>query len=160
MRSPHPAGRFGLALLALVVAILVPLRAIDGDTPQGPVATVAKPAELPAKQITRVRSGQPPRTLNLSVVDYTPPREGTVAAVVTLANAHLRIRRDLGRFGVYPNAPFTAEKPDDAQRFGFQLAPEDVVLLQDAGTQVVVSLEPSAGARDGARLVLGAAELR
>jgi hypothetical protein len=54
--------------------------------------------------------------------------------------------REIGRFGIFPDAPFTSMTDADTQRFGFQLSEDDVALLKSGDARVTVALE-AIGAR-------------
>ncbi len=94
------------------------------------MATAASPAELrPARCITSDPGA--PASITLRVVGYVPPRGGTVVAVVRLRNISTHVAREIGRFGIFPDASFTAATADAAQRFGFPLSDSDLAFSKD-----------------------------
>ncbi|MGH6936207.1 MAG: hypothetical protein ACRED2_08500 [Methylocella sp.] len=122
-----------------------------------PVATVVNPAVItatPAPAADQGVASQSPRVI-ISVTGFRPPREGAVQAVV-------QIRRDgtaqeIGRFGIFPNAEFTAADPSKAQRFGLPLPKE---LAGGGAIKLNVYLVPFKGEGSGALLEIGGAEIR
>jgi hypothetical protein len=122
-----------------------------------PVATVVNPAVItatPAPAADQGVASQSARVI-ISVTGFRPPREGAVQAVV-------KIRRDgteqeIGRFGIFPNAEFTAADPSKAQRFGLPLPKE---LAAGGAIKLNVYLVPFKGEGSGALLKIGGAEIR
>lgn len=140
---------------ALMVALAYEVAVAAEDSV--PVATVVSPAVItatPAPAADQGVASQSPRVI-ISVTGFRPPHEGAVQAVV-------KIRRDgteqeIGRFGIFPNAEFTAADPSKAQRFGVPLPKE---LARGGPVKLNVYLVPFKGEGSGARLEIGGAEIR
>ena len=146
-------GMLGVAIVTGVVLVR------SQSTPDVAVATPGAPARL-GLDILRSDIARSPSGLVLRVTAYEPPRVGTVAIVARLENARTGETREVGRFGMFPDAPFRAASPNDAQRFALKLGIIDLEWVQRAETHVSVVLEPAGGDGAGARLVTGGLELR
>lgn len=88
----------------------------------------------------------------ITVTGFRPSASGPVEAVVLIPCG--TEEREIGRFGIFPQQPFTAGSNANAQRFGFALP--DACKMP---SQVIIRVEPSAGDGSGAELVIGRAEL-
>jgi hypothetical protein len=141
---------------ALVVALMSQSSIAAQDRP--PVATVASPAVVtatPAPMANQGVASQSPRVI-ISVTAFRPPRDGAVRAVVKVQNGG-RTEREIGRFGIFPNAEFKAADPSKAQRFGVPLPKE---LASGGEVKLHVYLVPFKGEGSGALLEIGRAEIR
>ncbi len=147
----------GVLVASAVVAAVVLVRS---QTPVDVlVATPGSPAEMGLESV-RTAALRSPSALVLRLTAYQPPRVGTVAVVARLKNPRTGQTREIGRFGIFPDAPFTATTANDAQRFGLTLGAVDLEWLGRADTRVTVSIEPSGGTGAGARLVVGGLEFK
>jgi len=146
-------SRLIAATACLGVALASPVRADRTRT----VATVDRPAVVTAVPSAPERgaAGGSGRVI-LGVTGFVPSPDGTVQAVVKAARDGAGPEREIGRFGIFPDAAFTAPDPSRARRFAFKL-PEEL-----AGAERVrlnVYLVPLHGDGKGARLDLGSVEL-
>jgi hypothetical protein len=122
-----------------------------------PIATVASPAVItatPAPAADQGVASQSPRVI-ISVTGFRPPHEGAVQAVVKIQRDGTE--QEIGRFGIFPNAEFSAADPSKAQRFGLPL-PEE--LASGGPIKLNVYLVPFKGEGSGARLEISGAEIR
>jgi hypothetical protein len=122
-----------------------------------PVATVANPAVISAAPAPAAEQGvasQSPRVI-ISVTGFRPPHDGAVQAVVKIRKDGME--QEIGRFGIFPNAEFTAADPSKAQRFGLPLPKE---LASGGAVKLNVYLVPFKGEGSGALLEIGGAEIR
>ena len=155
----HRTTRISAVACVIVLAVIATLLARGQPVPQESfVVTVAAAAEIPASKILQPDKA-PPLSLIVSVIGYHPPRAGTVTVVVCLRDELHRTTLEVGRFGIFPNEPFTAPQAGDAQRFGFPIAAEDVTRLRGGAARLIVALEPTDGTGADARLVITAPEL-
>jgi hypothetical protein len=147
-------------LLGAACACLVALMSQSSVAAQDsrPVATVAGPAVITATAAPMADQGvasQSPRVI-ISVTAFRPPHDGAVQAVVKVQNGD-RTEREIGRFGIFPNAEFKAADPSKAQRFGLPLPKE---LASGGAVKLNVYLVPLKGEGSGAHLEIGGAEIR
>lgn len=112
------------------------------------LATVKNPLKLSLPSSTQAasRSGQ----LVIPVIGYQPPDSGTVTAVVVLHCGQKD--QEIGRFGIFPQLPFTPQQPRKQQNFGILLS--DDPACHDA-SQITISLDPELGDGAGAKVLLG-----
>ena len=104
--------------------------------------------------------------IEISVVGYEPARDGLVQIVVQLEGAPGEAVAgegdesiDLGRFAIFPDAPFDRDAPEKSQFFGFAL-PENFATPTELGNvRVRVSIESIDAAIDDARVELGEVRL-
>jgi hypothetical protein len=120
------------------------------------IATVERPAVVTAA-VPGLGGSPDDQRVVVSVMAYTPPRDGTVQGVVKAQRSDGGPEHELGRFGLFPNAEFRAADPSQAQRFSFPL-PKD--LASGGPVQLKVQLVPSKGEGKDARLEVGGAEIR
>ncbi len=120
------------------------------------VATAASPAVVTATAAPEQSIvSQTPRVI-VRVTGFRPPHDGGVQAIVKLQKEDGQTEQEIGRFGIFPNAEFSAD-PSGAHRFGLPL-PKEL-----AGTKTLklhVYLVPFKGSGEGAVLELGGAEIR
>jgi hypothetical protein len=88
--------------------------------------------------------------LIVTVVGYTPPRDGAVQIVVALNCAGTE--RELGRLGIFPSTAFTPSDVRKAQLFGLPV-PDDPACR--AATSASVRLMPTLGRGEGAAITIG-----
>jgi hypothetical protein len=139
-----------------MVALMSQSSVAAQDSP--PVATVAGPAVITATAAPVADQGvasQSPRVI-ISVTAFRPPHDGAVQAVVKVQNGD-RTEREIGRFGIFPNAEFKAADPSKAQHFGLPLPKE---LASGGAVNLNVYLVPFKGNGSGALLEIGGAEIR
>lgn len=143
------------AAVAILVLATVGLARTQACGSKPLVVTAGKPAELTRESL---RGLSLDRELILHVMRYEPAARGTVAVVVSLRGTDAGQARELGRFGIFPDAPFEADQPEAAMRFRIPLSQEDVTRLADPRASLVISLEPAGGAGEGARVELRASD--
>jgi len=120
------------------------------------VATIDKPAVFSVRAPSAGVIG--PFSAIVSVIGYRPAKAGTVAAVVTVGNDRLAQKHELGRFGVFPDISFSVAI-EDARRFGFGLSNNDLELLKQSGSAIIVAIEPSGGTGQAAQIVIDRVEV-
>jgi hypothetical protein len=141
------AGAYCVLALALAGAAV----AAEGDQM---LATVGMPAVVTAMLVAPERAGEPRRVI-VSVTAFRPPQDGHVMAVVKAESNGTE--QEIGRFGIFPEAEFSAAESSKTQRFGLRLPKE----LASAGpVKLNIYLVPSIGEGAGARLEVGGAEIR
>jgi hypothetical protein len=128
--------------------------AAEGDQVR---ATVDQPAVVTAAPMAEGQvAGQPARVV-ISVTGFRPPQDGgPVQGVVKLQGEGARPEREIGRFGLFPQAEFQTADPSAAQRFGFALPKE---LASGGPMKLNVYLVPMRGEGKGSSLELGGAEI-
>ncbi|MGH6839683.1 MAG: hypothetical protein ACREDT_12990 [Methylocella sp.] len=121
------------------------------------IATIDKPAAVTAAPaVEGIEPAQAQRVI-IKVTGFQPPTEGAVQVVVKARVDDSGAEREIGRFGIFPNAEFKAAEPSKAQRFGLALPKE---LARGGPVKLNVYLVPLRGEGKGARLELGSAEIR
>jgi hypothetical protein len=135
-------GRWALVLASIIGTM--------STAAAGPLtATVGSPASVPL-----VRS-QPKDALSgsrasiiVSVAGYQPPREGAVEVVVKAQLGKGGAEHEVGRFGIMPQASFSAKQPERMQRFRLIVPPNlDLTGLEKLEVYVTPTLGDGAGAR-------------
>ena len=142
-------------VLAIVLGHLGPAFAEGNQL----IATVERPAIVTAAAVPGPELGptdQPARVI-ISVMAFTPPRDGVVQGVVRVQKNEAGTEQEIGRFGMFPNAEFRAADPSQAQRFSFPLPRE---LARGSAVKLKVQIMPLRGDGKGSRLELGSAEIR
>lgn len=81
------------------------------------------------------------RRLNIDVAAYDPPSSGPPVFVVQIATAE-GTTKEIGRFGIHPNAPFRATNDVGSHQFQFSLQ-EFSQMFDNAECQFQVVVEPS-----------------
>jgi len=153
-----------VVVLAVVLALalapgMAPAAAEEGDPL---LATVDRPARIETTaEALGASTGATSRRVVVSVTHYHPTDDGAPVEAVVTASVAGGDERDLGRFGITPDRPFTSTRPATTQRFGFALPPELAAALA-AGKPVTFSvrLVPVRGEGKGAALRVGAVEFR
>ena len=152
-RRSFAAAAFGA--LAIVLGNLGPA-ATEGSQL---IATVDRPALVTAAAAPGPELGpadQPARVI-ISVMAFTPPRDGAVQGVVRTQKNEAGTEQEIGRFGMFPNAEFRAADPSQAQRFSFPIPRE---LARGRVVKLEVRIVPLRGDGKDARLEIGSAEIR
>ena len=139
----------GLALIPVLMVC-----AAVAAQPERSLATVDKPAVVATTPPTEAANKN--RRLILTVTGFQPPESGAVQVVVDARTA--AGGQEIGRFGIFPNAPFTASEPSRGQRFGLPW-PSELAGL-DHSVTLNVHLVPLRGTGEGARLEVGAAAIQ
>ena len=120
------------------------------------LATVDQPAVVTARLGAASGPEQASR-LVLTVVGFAPPREGAVEVVVSAGLGSGGADAEIGRFGIFPSAPFKVEDAAQGRRYGFPLPS---ALASADGVTVQVRIVPIRGDGKGASLELGGADIR
>jgi hypothetical protein len=122
-------------------------------------ATVDRPAAVtaPAAPAAEGIAPEQAQRVIIKVTGFQPPSEGAVQVVVKAQMDNAGAEREIGRFGIFPNAEFKAAEPSKAQRFGLALPKE---LAHGGPVKLNVYLVPLRGEGTGARLELGSPEIR
>jgi hypothetical protein len=148
---------FRCFVLASALAALAPMRAeaAEGDqllaTPEKPaVVTVARPAATESK--TR---GNP--AIHVQVTGYQPPAGGGSVLIDVKAEQPGGAERDIGKFGLSLDRPFTASESSRAQTFRLRLPPD---LAGTEPLRLKVYVVPSRGDAREARVEIGKAEIK
>lgn len=131
------------AVFAVMALSALEMAAAEENDARARVNAPARVAIAPARETPQHDAGQ----LVVTVTGFKPATAGTVEGVVLIPCG--TGEREIGRFGIFPQQPFTAGNNTKPQRFGFALP---------AGckpSQVTVRVEPSAGDGSGAELVIG-----
>lgn len=144
--------RRGAPGVAVLLSVCNPMAAQE----QRLVATVARPATVPVSRPATAAAAQGAASrVVIGVSGFQPSPSGPVQAVVTAACDGAEV--EIGRFGILPQAPFTASDPAREHRFS-------LTVPADAGCQrlgsVTIRLVPTQGDGAGAVLEIGRAELR
>jgi len=108
-------GRIALAAVAVIAfaAVSSEMKQASGQSADV-VATPAKPARIVVAAPPQASSGM---FLDVGVRAYTPPRRGTVEAVVTLSAGAAAAEQEIGRFSIFPDEPFLADDVRQQQTF-------------------------------------------
>ena len=106
-----------IALLALAVfaiaAATSELQRASGQ-PSNSMVTLTKAATIRVDRPPRANSGA---FIDVGVRAYTPPTRGGVEAVVTLSASAGDRKQEIGRFTIFPNAPFVANNTAQERTF-------------------------------------------
>ena len=123
------------------------------------IATIDRPAAITASAAPAAEGIEPEQTQRviIKVMGFQPPNEGAVQVVVKARMDATGAEREIGRFGIFPNAEFKAAEPSKAQRFGLALPKE---FSRGGPVKLNVYLVPLKGEGKGARLELGSVEIR
>ena len=140
---------------AFVALALVRAEAAEGDqvlaTPEKPaVVTVARSAALD-------RASGRNAAVYVQVAAYQPPRDGGSIVIVVKAEVPGGAERDIGRFGLSLNKPFSAAEVPHGQTFRLAL-PRDLPGTEPLRLKIYVV--QSRGETAGARVEIGKAEIR
>jgi hypothetical protein len=142
----------GIALAMVWAMSYRPVDAVaETAAPAPAVATAQTAAALDAERAT---------LLDISVRAFTPPQQGAVEAVVSLEEAKDGGKSvEVGRFTVFPAAPFEAKEPKDERVFRLDAGKALAALDASSPLRVKVKLEPLLPDRSpaGASLTLGKA---
>ncbi|ABE63708.1 hypothetical protein Nham_2942 [Nitrobacter hamburgensis X14] len=133
--------------LALAVLLAIEMAAAEDNDLRASVKAPARVAIAPSRDLSQNTSAR----IVITVTGFMPSPSGPVEAVVLIPCGPEQ--REIGRFGIFPQQPFTAGRNANAQRFGF--AVPDACKIP---SQVTIRVEPSAGDGSGAELVIGRAE--
>jgi hypothetical protein len=119
---------------------------------QAIVAVPGKPAALTAT--LSPDSGQAKADgrvfLTVAVAAYAPPPKGALEAIVKVATPADPTKREIGRFGVFPNAAFNTEKIGKPQRFRFEVPTckaDETTCTLNIEIEVVSTVAESSGAQ-------------
>jgi hypothetical protein len=116
------------------------------------VATVTQPALVLAKRSGRGASLS--EHIVVRVIGFRPAQEGAVQVVVkAVVNG---AKQEVGRFGIFPNAPFKSEAQEQAQMFSLTL-PKELANVETLALQF--SIQPFRGTGTGAEVEIGGAEI-
>jgi hypothetical protein len=142
-----------------IAAVLVSMLGCVGAAAEGIqlIATVERPATVTVTVAQGPDSTEAGHYVVVHVTAYTPPRDGAIQGVVTVQKHTDSTEQEIGRFGIFPNAEFSAADPSKVRRYSFPL-PRDV--LQDGPVKLTVHIVPLRGEGKGARLELGGAEIK
>jgi len=140
---------------ALAALMLGPAARAEGDklfaTRDSPaVVTVTRPAVLES-----ARKGNP--AVYVQVTAYRPPSGGGSILIDVKAQQPGGAERDIGKFGLSLDRPFTASNASRAQTFRLPL-PRDLAATEPLRLKVYVV--PSRGEARDARVEIGKAEIR
>jgi hypothetical protein len=142
-------------------ALAVMFASVEAGAAEGDqvFATVDKPAAVTATAAPAAEGIEPEQAQRviIKVIGFQPPNQGAVQVVVKARMDDKGAEREIGRFGIFPNAEFKAAAPSKAQRFGFAL-PKG--LARGGPVKLNVYLVPLNGEGKGARLELGSPEIR
>jgi hypothetical protein len=94
----------------------------------------------------------PQVTIILPVVAYVPPANGTVQVIVRAAAAG-GVLAEIGRFGIFPDEPFTATTVDKARRYQFPVRACASVTTAPCYVKAEVEMSGVGGNAAGARVV-------
>ena len=119
-----------------------------------PVATVARPATVPVARAVAAPNGAASHIV-VSVSGFQPSPTGPVQAVVMARCGGADV--EIGRFGIMPQAPFSAANPAREQRFSLSVPADPGCQKLD---NITVHLVPTLGDGTGAALEIGGAALR
>jgi hypothetical protein len=86
------------------------------------------------------------------VVAYVPPANGTVQVIVRAAAAG-GVLAEIGRFGIFPDEPFTATTVDKARRYQFPVRACASVTTAPCYVKAEVEMSGVGGNAAGARVV-------
>jgi hypothetical protein len=141
----------GFAIRALVAVVALStmeeMATANEKDVRARVNVPARVAIAPAREPSQNEAGR----LVITVTGFRPATTGTVEGVVVITCG--TEKREIGRFGIFPQQAFAAGGNAKPQRFGFAL-PDGC-----APSQVTVHVEPGAGDGSGAELVIGGATL-
>jgi hypothetical protein len=140
---------------ALVALALFSAEAAEGDQV---LATPDKPAVVTAGR-TATLEGAPGRSpaIYVHVAAYQPPSGGGSVLIAVKAEQPGKGERDIGKFGLSLNKPFSAADAPRGQTFRLPL-PRD--LAGSESLRLKVYVVPSRGEAAGARVEIGKAEIR
>jgi len=120
-------------------------------------ATSRSPAVVTAG---RSATAQPPGrkpALYVQVAGYQPPSGGGSVLIAVKAERPGGAERDIGKFGVSLNMPFTKANASRGQTFRVPLPPD---LAGRDSLRLKVYIEPSNGEPGGSRVEIGKVEIR
>lgn len=122
-----------------------------------PTATPSSPASITAPVAPATQEGATGQTarVTIKVMAFQPPKDGAVQAVVKVQTNGAE--REIGRFGIFPNAEFRATEPSKAQRFGLPMPKE---LAAGSAIKLKVYLVPFKGEGRGASMEIGGADVQ
>jgi hypothetical protein len=125
------------------------------------VATPERPAvvSVQSQPATGLEASQQRKTMTVDVLGFNPPEKGSVQAIVKVETGTAEGEKEIGRFGLFPNAQFKADTPEDAQRFSFTLDEATAKSVEKAA-KVKIDLKPFGGAGTDARLEIGAVDVK
>jgi hypothetical protein len=148
---------FSVAWTACVAALVLALALMRPSVASAePVtATVDQPAVITTTTGAAESAPANPSRAVIHVTAFTPPHSGAVQAVVKVEQGGHE--QEVGRFGIFPNAEFTANSPSQVRRFGLPLPKS---LAAGGPLTFKVDLVPLTGDGQGARMVFGLAEVR
>jgi hypothetical protein len=141
-----------IAMPAVVAVAAIFMTPVFG---QPSVATPAKEATVSVAMPAHELKGW---YLDIGVQAFTPPKQGTVSAVVTVATE--RGEQEVGRFAIFPTEGFVGDKPGELRTFRLDASEALRKLAAGPGPVAVkVKLVPDdAGAAvEGAQLTVGGA---
>jgi hypothetical protein len=124
------------------------------------VATLSRAASVPVQIHRGAGSGA---LLQLWISGYTPPRRGTVEAVVSLVRGASKKEVEIGRFVIYPSEPFIAKDAAEQRGYSFDAAQALISPVSSSDELAVhVRLVPLSEGMipEGAQLTVARAELR
>ena len=125
------------------------------------IAVTGRPAMLvPDAPKAAETAGQPSRVfVVVTMTGYRPPTSGRVEVVVNALDRSGTARREIGRFVIFPNEPFTSRGAGDRRMDRFEIkgcAPADAV---SCAGRIEVEVLPLSGSGAGAQVTLGGAEI-
>jgi hypothetical protein len=146
-----------LVLIAIFAAatvsmfcIISPVHANEGDMQ----ATVDNPATIAISGASERALVDGRARIVVTINAYEPSKTGPVATVVSVRCGD--DVREIGRFGIFPNEPFSVSDGAKPQRFGFPL-PNDLACRRPQ--TVIIHLEPQTGNGAGASIAVGSANI-
>lgn len=143
-------------LIAICAAAFSVLRLVSPvqANENGMQATVDNPATIAISGASERALVDGGARIVVTINAYEPSKSGPVATVVSVRCGD--DVREIGRFGIFPDAAFSVSGGAKPQRFGFPL-PNDLACRKSQ--TVIIHLEPQTGNGAGASIAVGSANI-